>query len=448
MKPVIIPRDKHNVSRKNISKNALKVLYRLHDSGFNAYLVGGGVRDMLLGIQPKDFDIVTNATPEEIKGLFRNCRLIGRRFRLAHVVFGRDIIEVATFRGHHDEQKSKTGSTNQDGQLLRDNVYGTIDEDAERRDFSINALYYNIADHTIIDYWSGLKAIANRSIDLIGDPETRYREDPVRMIRAVRFAVKLDMQISEAAARPIVPLASLLQNIPSARLFEESLKLLMSGHGLQTFKMLCDFNLFQQIFPTLSDEITDENSLTYRILVAGLRNTDQRLQANKRVTPAFLFAILLWYEQEKRRTELELDSGLPQYDACQIAISETLENHGNNIVIPKRFATMIREMWAMQPRLDKRGGRRAFKLLEATKFRAAYDFLLLRAEIEGGALAELAKWWTDFQFATPEVQNTMVQGLEDEDGGKRKPRNNRRRRFRKRSSRNTNSTPDSPSNTD
>lgn len=293
----VITREEHNISRKQISDNALKVLYRLNGAGFDAFLVGGGVRDLLLGQKPKDFDIATNATPEQIKQLFRNCRLIGRRFRLAHIMFGRDIIEVATFRGHHQEQKNKSISQqSKEGMLLRDNVYGTIDEDAERRDFTINSMYYNIADYSIHDYARGIEDLEDRLIRLIGDPETRYREDPVRMLRAVRFAVKLDFDIEEDTAAPIEHMAPLLGDIPSARLFEESLKLLQSGHGLETYHLLREYNLFQQLFPTIAAHFTEDySSHTEQMLDLVLDSTDMRIEDGKRINPAFMFAAMLWY---------------------------------------------------------------------------------------------------------------------------------------------------------
>ncbi|MCU4675500.1 polynucleotide adenylyltransferase PcnB [Catenovulum sp. 2E275] len=421
-----MPRSEHNISRKHISKNALKVLYRLKDCGFDAYLVGGGVRDILLGLQPKDFDIATNATPEQIKSLFSNCRLIGRRFRLAHIVFGRDIIEVATLRGHHDEEQENLGKQSEHGQLLRDNVYGTIDEDAERRDFSANALYYNIADYSILDYWGGVEAIANKQIDLIGDPETRYREDPVRMLRAIRFAVKLDMQITDSTAKPIKTLAPLLQNIPKARLFEECLKLFLAGQGLNTFKFLVEYQLFQQIFPNLAEQVADTNSKTYALITHALHNTDDRVNRNLRITPAFLFAAFLWYEVESAKAHY-LSQQVPEHDALFMAIHAVLDSGQYNVVIPKRFSSTIREIWLLQPRLEKRAGKRSLKVLENPKFRAAYDFLLLRAQVEQGDLAELANWWTELQQSDELIQKDLIAQVSDD-----KPRRSRRRNPKRR----------------
>ncbi len=260
--PIVLTRDQHPVSRQLISPNALKVLYRLNKGGFDAYLVGGGVRDILLGQKPKDFDIATNATPDEIKALFRNCRLIGRRFRLAHIVFGREIIEVATFRGHHDsaseKEKSctKTSKQSEDGMLLRDNIYGTIDEDAERRDFTINALYYSSKDFKIFDFANGVQDVKDKVIRLIGDPETRYREDPVRMLRAIRFATKLDMEIAVETRKPISELSPLMANIPAARMFEEFMKMFISGKAVANYHQLREYNLFSYFFPRSSSKFT------------------------------------------------------------------------------------------------------------------------------------------------------------------------------------------------
>lgn len=413
LKLEIIPRQEHGISRKDISENALKVLYRLNKAGFEAYLVGGGVRDLLLNKQPKDFDIATNATPEEVRKLFRNCRLVGRRFRLAHILFGRDVIEVATFRGHHAGDKSdKAAARSNDGMLLRDNVYGTIDEDAERRDFTINALYYNIDDFSVRDYAGGVEDLKNHTIRLIGDPETRYREDPVRMLRAVRFAAKLDMRINEATAAPIPALAHLLRDIPAARLFEESLKLLQSGQGLATYRLLRDFNLFSPLFPLLDEHFTeDHSSKCEKMLELVLKSTDARVAKDQRINPAFMFAAMLWYPLETRAEEIAFESGLSYYDAFMVAANDILDEQVKSIAIPRRFTAMIRDIWQLQLRLSRRSGNRAYKLLEQNKFRAAFDFLEMRGEIEGGQLKELATWWDEFQKADRDGRYEMVQLL-------------------------------------
>ncbi|PSU44651.1 polynucleotide adenylyltransferase [Photobacterium frigidiphilum] len=440
----VFQRQEHGISRKDISENALKVLYRLNKGGYDAYLVGGGVRDLLLHKQPKDFDIATNATPEEIKSLFRNCRLIGRRFRLAHILFGRDVIEVATFRGHHsdvppkvevkdkaDEKgKQQISSKSQEGMLLRDNVYGTIDEDAERRDFTINAMYYSAKDFTVTDYANGVEDLNNRIVRLMGDPETRYREDPVRMLRAVRFAAKLDMTIEEKTAAPIEELAPLLQDIPSARLFEESLKLLQAGQGLATYKLLRQYNLFQQLFPILADHFTeDHSSQTEQMIEHILAATDKRIAEDKRVNPAFIYAAMLWYPLTTRAEEISFASGLAFYDAFMVAANDILDEQVRSIAIPRRHTTTVRDIWQQQIRFSRRSGKRAFKMMEHPKFRAAYDFMEMRSHFEGDDIVELTSWWNEFQNADRPLRGKMVQEVND-DGGRR-PRRRRPQRRKK-----------------
>lgn len=418
--PTIIRRSEHNISRANISENAVKVLYRLHNAGFAALLVGGGVRDLLLGREPKDFDVATNARPEEVRAVFRNCRLIGRRFRLAHVHFGREIIEVATFRGVQ-EADGPTNGTADNGMLLRDNVYGTIEEDALRRDFTVNALYYNIEDFTVIDYTQGLDDLEKGVLRLLGDPETRYREDPVRMLRAVRFSAKLGFRIDEACAAPLTRCASLLRSVPAARLFEEILKLFMSGTAVQAFEKLRHYNLFAELFPE-TDECLAHQDQEYPItfVVRGLHNTDLRIREGKPVTPAFLYAVLLW-EPVRRLTNALVASGDAPAVAVQQAGAEVIERQISQTSIPRRFSLPMREIWQLQHRLDQRGGKRAKRLMTHPRFRAAYDFLLLRAEA-GEADPELAEWWTTIQEAQPELQNRMLSTLATQ------PRRGRRRR--------------------
>lgn len=433
LKARTISAKEHGISRGDISENALKVLYRLQKAGYEAYLVGGCVRDLMVGLHPKDFDVVTDATPEEIKAQFKNCRLIGRRFRLAHIVFGREIIEVATFRGHHqsgeESAKEKLGQQNVEGQIVRDNVFGTIEEDAERRDFTINAMYYNSADGSVTDFANGQQAIRDKQIELIGDVETRFREDPVRMIRAVRFAAKLDMQISPRVAEGIHQLHGLLANIPPARLFEEVLKLFASGHGLKTFHLLKEFKLFEQLFPILKDLLNDPKGREVKFMEQVLTNTDNRINTGQRVTPAFLYAALLWYPLEEHCEKLVSESGLNRHDAFNIAMNEVLHRQVQRIMIPKRFSSGIRDIWQLQERLPKRFGRRAYQMLENPRFRAGYDFLLLRGQVEGGKLLELADWWTEFQQIDASQRKAMLAALREAEGGP--PRRSRRRRTRK-----------------
>lgn len=424
----VITRNNHSVSRKHISANALKVLYRLNSGGYEAYLVGGGVRDLLLGLKPKDFDIATNATPEQIKELFRNCRLIGRRFRLAHIVFGRDIIEVATFRGHHDntpatkEENQKTSKQSEHGMLLRDNIYGSIDEDAERRDFTINALYYSAIDFNVYDFTNGVADVNAGIIRLIGDPETRYREDPVRMLRAIRFATKLNMKMCPETEAPIRSLSSLMANIPPARMFEEFLKLFLSGKASENFTQLRNYNLFAYFFPALDQALncndSSQQSIQYcdqllAFVTLAMNNTDKRIENNQRVTPAFLFAAMLWYPLQKSIEQISIQKSLTPQDMFFAALSEIMSEQQRSIAIPKRFQAVMKDIWILQDKLSRRDGKRAFRCFEHPKFRAGYDFLLLRAEIESDnkKLNELAKWWTDFQTVSPEAQQQMTKAI-------------------------------------
>ncbi|OZB03615.1 MAG: poly(A) polymerase [Idiomarina sp. 34-48-12] len=430
-----MPRDKHPISRKDISEPALKVLYRLHNSGYQAYLVGGCVRDLILGLHPKDFDIATNATPEQVRKLFRNCRLVGRRFRLAHVVFGREIIEVATFRGHHDsaedERTDKVAKQDDEGMLLRDNVYGTIDEDAQRRDFTVNALYYNIADFSIIDFADGMKDIEAGVLRMIGDAPTRYREDPVRMLRAVRFATKLNMRLDDTVAKPIHELAPLLQNIPPARLFEEVLKLFTAGKGLANFEMLVDYHLFQQMFPLLKSYLAAPTEAPYQMLRQTFLDTDTRVRNDQRITPAYLFAALLWWPLQARMEQLSVESGLPPVDALNIAAADVIGRQVQTIAIPKRFSIPAREIWQLQQRMERAKGKRINSLLMHPKFRAAYDFLLLRAKtatpLEQKPLEQRAQFWTKIQENT-NISPSTVAADEGKPNKKRGRRGGRRRR--------------------
>ncbi|WP_369620810.1 polynucleotide adenylyltransferase PcnB [Pseudoalteromonas distincta] len=425
--PIVVTRGEHGISRKQFSPNAIKVLYRLKDGGYDAYLVGGCIRDILLGQQPKDFDVVTNATPDQVKKLFRNCRLIGRRFRLAHIVFGREIIEVATMRGHHEaqEDKNQISQSSDEGQLLRDNVFGSIEEDAERRDFSINALYYSIKDFSIHDYANGLAAIKAKQIELIGDPETRYREDPVRMLRAVRFATKLDMTIAPNSEKPISELANLLDNIPPARLFEEILKLFLNGKAEANFLMLRKYSLFKSLFPEL-DEILDRspNGLENTFVQKMFQNTDKRINADKKVTPAFVFAALLWFPLLERTKKIQNQERLSEYDAFAQAMNKVLSDNSQHIAVPKRFTLGARDIWHIQHRLDKRAGQRAYRLTQQPRFKAAYDFLLLRVDAGETQHTELAQWWTQYLSKDINGQKEMVKSLGHQGGPK--PRKRRR----------------------
>jgi poly(A) polymerase len=390
----VIPRDQHRISRKDISSGALRVLYRLNEAGYAAHLVGGAVRDLLLGGHPKDFDIATNATPEDVRRLFRNCRLIGRRFRLAHVVFGQEIVEVATFRGSSDDGSGDRHVV--DGRILRDNVYGTIEEDAVRRDFTVNALYYDIADFSVRDYVGGYDDLDARVLRLIGDPVQRYREDPVRMLRAVRLATKLDFAIAPEAREPFADLGELLLHAPPARLFDESLKMLLAGNGLRSFRALEQSGLLADVFPLTARALAFRGGEHYRALIeAGLAGTDARIAQGKSVTPAFLFAILLW-GAVRAQVEREVARGTDVNLAWQRVSHHVIAEQAKHVAIPRRFGMIMQEMWTLQPRFEQRMKKRVFRLMAHPRFRAAYDFLLLRAA-ESPAMAELGQWWTQAQ---------------------------------------------------
>ncbi len=430
--PTIIPRAEHVISRAQISDYALKVLYRLNQAGYEAYLVGGGVRDLLLGREPKDFDVATNATPEQVKEQFRNCRLIGRRFRLAHVHFGQVIIEVATFRAPHDsvdagvedDEEDSNDRRIENGRIVRDNVYGSLEEDAWRRDFTINALYYNVADFSVVDYVGGMDDLKRGQLRLIGDPEQRYREDAVRMLRAVRFAAKLGFDIHADSEQPIFKLGGLLREIPPSRLFEEVLKLFMSGQAVQVFELLRHYHLFDHLFPQTEASLSrEEQGFPIMLVVKALANTDARIAAGKPVTPAFLFAALLW-EPARLLAEQKVAAGMNDIEALAEAGDEVVGKQVKSITIPKRFTLPMREIWNMQPRFENRSGKRPQRLLGHPRFRAAYDFLLLRAE-SGEADMELAQWWTAFQHLEHDPQD-VVHTPEEHEPIKR-PRRRRRR---------------------
>ncbi len=405
--PLIVPRAEHSISRANISEYALKVLCKLKQEGFAAHLVGGGVRDLLLGHEPKDFDVATDATPEQVRAVFRNCRLIGRRFRLAHVHFGREIIEVATFRGTGADDDADRHVEN--GMIVRDNSYGSIAEDALRRDFTINALYYDISNFSLIDYAGGLEDIRTGQLRLIGDPERRYREDPVRMLRAIRFACKLGFRVEPQTERPLFELGALLGDIAAARLFDELIKMFHTGYGLNTFEKLRHYGLFGHLFPDTDACLAqEEQSFPITFVSRGLANTDQRILGDKPVAPFFLYAVLLW-EPVRRRYEQLLAKGVEEAGAMEQAASEVCAREQPLVCIPKRYSLPMREIWALQPRLLQCDGKRPTRLIGHPRFRAAYDFLVLRAEA-GEADQDLADWWTRFQEADGTQRTTMTEG--------------------------------------
>ncbi|MCO6412691.1 MAG: polynucleotide adenylyltransferase PcnB [Thiogranum sp.] len=408
--PTRIPRPEHAISRANISSSALKVLYRLKEAGFQSYLVGGGVRDLLLGREPKDFDVGTDAHPEEVRQLFRGCRLIGRRFRLAHVRVGRDIIEVATFRAGSDllPGDDADSALSEEGRILRDNVYGTLEEDAWRRDFTVNALYYDINDFSVVDYVGGLEDLKAGTLRMIGDPEQRYREDPVRMLRAVRFAAKLGFRIHPDSEKPLWELGHLLADIPAARLFEEVMKLFLGGCAVSSFELLRHYDLFRYLFPLTDEALShEEQGFPITFVARALDNTDKRLAEDKPVTPAFLYAALLWEPMRLRMQEL-VQQGSGELEAAQIAGNEVTVEQVRSTALPKRFSLPMREIWLLQSRLERRRGKAPYRLLEHPRFRAAYDFLLLRSEV-GEAPKELADWWTSFQTLNESERAGMVE---------------------------------------
>ncbi len=414
--PEVINKSQHSLQRSQFSRHAVGIVDRLQAAGYQAYLVGGCVRDMLLGITPKDFDVATSATPEQVRAEFRNARIIGRRFKLVHVHFGREIIEVATFRAHHsdeDEGDSHRSSHNASGRILRDNVYGTLEDDAQRRDFTVNALYYDPVSERILDYANGMPDVRNRLLRLIGDPVHRYQEDPVRMLRAVRFAAKLNFGIEKHTVQPIRELAPMLRDIPPARLFEECLKLFLSGHGAIAFEMLVDLHLFEPLFPGSSHALEERPSYTHTLISNALMNTDLRVKQGKPVTPAFLFAAMLWPALPGRALYLQ-SQGVPPIPAMNQAAHDLIAEQCQRIAIPKRFTLPIREIWDMQERLPRRSGKRADMLLDNPRFRAGYDFLLLR-ESAGEETEELGQWWTDYQDANDSERRAMIAELGSRD---------------------------------
>jgi len=425
--PRIVPRAEHPISRSLISKNAVRVLYRLHKAGYQALLVGGGVRDLLLGREPKDFDVATDARPEEVRALFRNARIIGRRFRLVHVHFHGEIIEVATFRGNArgdgDGEREVA-----DGMILRDNVYGTLEEDAWRRDFTVNSLYYNIADFSVVDYTGGMEDLAAGRLRLIGDPEARYREDPVRMLRAVRFAAKLGFRIDPATEAPLFELGHLLESVPPARLYEEVLKLFLSGHGVASFELLRHYGLFGHLFPATEAALArEEQGFPLTFVTRVLENTDRRIAEGKPVTPIFLLAALLW-EPVRRRAEAAVAAGTSPVQALMDAGRLEVEAQVGHVAIPRRISLPMRDVWILQDRLQRRQPSRLNRLLAHPRFRAAFDFLLLRGEA-GEVDAELCDWWRRFEAGDEAEREALRAQL---GGGGSGGRRRRRRRPRRR----------------
>jgi poly(A) polymerase len=428
--PVILSSDVHGIDPQLISRNAIRVTETLQQAGYRAFIVGGAVRDLLLGIAPKDFDVATDATPDEVQKLFRRARLIGRRFTIVHVQFGQEIIEVSTFRAlvdppppdaapakrlRREELDRRTHAVDASGRVLRDNVWGEQHEDATRRDFTINAMYYDPATQTVLDYHNGMADMRARLLRMIGDPATRYREDPVRMLRVVRFAAKLGFEIEETTRTPIKPLADLIHNVPAARLVDDMLKLLLSGHALACLQQLRKEGLHHGLLPLLDVVLEQPHGESF--ITLALTNTDARVRAGKTVSPGFLFATLLWHDVQQRAQQFEAAGEYPVP-----AMDDVLDMQTEKLAIHKRFSADMREIWGLQARLEKRSGRSALKLIEHQRFRAGYDFLLLRCE-SGELDASIGQWWTAFLAGDPaEREALLTQG-----GKERAPRKRRRR---------------------
>ena len=412
--PHVIPVKKHGVRRDSISHGARKVCEGLQQAGHAAYVVGGAVRDLSLGVKPKDYDVATNASPDEVHRLFRRSRLIGRRFKIVHVMFGAETVEVSTFRA------GDSSDTDEHGRVLRDNVFGTREEDAARRDFTVNSLYYNPTDETILDFHDGLHDLKKKSVRIIGDPRARYREDPVRMLRAVRFAAKLGFTIDQQTFAPIAGMAGLLENVPPARLFDEMLKLLMSGQAVPCVKQLRTAGLHHGVLPLL--DVILEQPLGEKFVMLALTQTDERVQKGKRVSPAFLFASLLWHEvlAEWKKQQHAGQRPLP---ALHAAMDTVIDIQTDKLAVPRRFTSIMKDIWSLQPRLEQRSGKRPFALLEHEQFRAGFDFLLIRAA-SGECDPELGEWWEAFQHATPDGRERLLQAPT---AGENRPRKRRKR---------------------
>ncbi|WP_414444000.1 polynucleotide adenylyltransferase PcnB [Burkholderia sp. 22PA0106] len=446
--PTIVPAAVHGIDPSLISRNAVRVTDTLQQAGFRAFIVGGAVRDLLFGIAPKDFDVATDATPTEVQRLFRRARVIGRRFQIVHVQFGQELIEVSTFRAlvdapadapasapapaddaapprrlKRDELDRRTHAVDASGRVLRDNVWGEQHEDAARRDFTINAMYYDPATQTVLDYHDGMADMRARLLRMIGDPATRYREDPVRMLRVARFAAKLGFDIEPHTRDPIKPLADLIGNVPAARLFDEMLKLLLSGHALACLKQLRSEGLHHGLLPLL--DVVLEQPQGEKFITLALNNTDARVRAGKSVSPGFLFATLLWHDMRQRWNQNVANGEFP-VPALQRAMDDVLEMQTEKLAIHKRYSADMREIWGLQLRLEKRSGRGAIRLLEHQRFRAGYDFLLLRCE--SGELDEsVAQWWTDFMDGDVAAREALLTSGTPRDPAAAAPRKRRRR---------------------
>jgi poly(A) polymerase len=410
----------HGIDPKLLSPNAVRVTQALQEAGFKAFVVGGAVRDLLLGHKPKDFDVATNATPEQVKRLFRRAFIIGRRFQIVHVMLGQEQIEVTTFRGASAEESPK----DEHGRVLRDNTFGEQHEDAVRRDFSINAMYYDPATQVVLDYHGGIKDIRNKTLRIIGQPEARFREDPVRLLRVVRFAAKLGFKIDDATRAPIKVMAPLINNVPAARVFDEMLKLLMSGHALACLRQLRSEGLHHGLLPLL--DVVLEQPLGERFVTLALDNTDRRVQQGKPVSPGFLFASLLWHQVVEKWQAYQAAGEYP-IPALHLAADDVLDAQTDKLALQRKITSDMRDIWAMQPRFERRIGKTPYKLLEHPRWRAGYDFLLLRCE-SGEIDKEIGEWWTAFGDADSSGREALLAKKPKEEGAA--PAKKRRRRSR------------------
>ena len=416
--PAVIGVRTHGIRREDISHGSRRTVETLQQHGYQAFVVGGAVRDLLAGMTPKDFDVATDATPEQVRHCFRRSRIIGRRFQIVHVMAGAETIEVTTFRGHHGQQESHKAQTDEQGRVLRDNVFGSQQEDAARRDFTVNALYFDPTSETIIDYHHGVADLKKKTLRMIGEPKTRYREDPVRMLRAVRLASKLDLTIAPDTLRPIRELSELIGNVPPSRLFDEMLKLLTSGYAVKCVQQLRAEGLHHGLLPLL--DVILEQPLGERFVMLALENTDLRVRQGKRISPGFLFATLLWHDVLGKRETLKTKGERP-IPALFQAMDEVLDVQAEKLAITRRIAGDIKDIWALQPRFEQRSGKRPYAILEHLRFRAGYDFLLLRAA-SGEVDKELGQWWTDFMNGDGETRAAMLQPVKPEETKKRRRR--------------------------
>ncbi|MES2040312.1 MAG: polynucleotide adenylyltransferase PcnB [Pseudomonadota bacterium] len=416
-KPTVLSHKDHGIDPQMVSANAIRITQTLQENGFKAFVVGGAVRDLLTGVKPKDFDIATNATPEQVKRLFRRAFIIGRRFQIVHVMFGQDLLEVTTFRGSATDGAPK----DEHGRVLRDNTFGEQYEDAARRDFTVNAMYYDPASQIVLDYHGGMKDIKKKTLRIIGVPEARYREDPVRMLRVVRFAAKLNFTIDAATRAPIAIMAPLINNVPAARVFDETLKLLTSGHAMACLQQLRKEGLHHGLMPLL--DVVLEQPLGEKFVTLALANTDERVQQGKPVSPGFLFASLLWHQVVEKWEAYKAAGEFP-IPALHLAADDVLNTQTDALAIQRKIGSDMRDIWAMQPRFEKRAGKTPYKVLEHPRLRAGYDFLLLRCA-SGEIDEEIGEWWTDFMEGDSVEREQLINSkpkTAEASAKKRKPR--------------------------